>query len=112
MDPLPPARLSAYAAAEEARIVDTLFQWLRIPSISAAPAHAGDVERSAEFTAELLRASGLEHVAVLPTPGAPAIYGDWLHAGPSAPTVVVYGHHDVQPVDPLDLWATPPFEPE
>jgi acetylornithine deacetylase/succinyl-diaminopimelate desuccinylase-like protein len=59
-----------------------------------------------------MRTAGLEHVTLLETPGAPAVYGDWLHAGPEALTVVVYGHHDVQPVDPLELWLTPPFEPE
>lgn len=103
--------LASYVEAERERIVDTLFDYLRIPSISAQPEHATDVRRSAEFTADLLRAAGLENVAVIETAGLPAVYGDWLHAGPDAPTVVVYGHHDVQPVDPLDEWRSPPFEP-
>ncbi len=103
--------LAGYVAAEGDRIVASLLEWLRIPSISADPGHAGDVRRSAEFTAALLAAAGLEHVEVVDTPGAPAVYADWLHAGEGAPTVVVYGHHDVQPVDPLEEWRSPPFEP-
>ena len=103
--------LSGYRDAEEKRIVDTLFEWLRIPSISADPECAGDVRKSAEFCAELLRQAGLENVTVLETPGLPSVYADWLHAGEDAPTVLVYGHHDVQPVDPLDEWTSPPFEP-
>jgi acetylornithine deacetylase/succinyl-diaminopimelate desuccinylase-like protein len=111
MDLPPGTRLTAYAVRDEQRILATLVDWLRIPSISALPEHAADVRRSAEFTAELMTAAGLRNVTLLETPGAPAVYGDWLDAGPGAPTVVVYGHHDVQPVDPLDLWTTGPFEP-
>jgi acetylornithine deacetylase/succinyl-diaminopimelate desuccinylase-like protein len=103
--------LAAYVDAEKQRILDTLFEWLRIPSISADPDHATDVRKSAEFCAGLLRDAGLEHVTLLETQGLPAVYGDWLHAGPDAPTVLVYGHHDVQPVDPLEEWTSPPFEP-
>ena len=104
-------RLAEYVEAERERIVATLFEWLRIPSISAHPDRAGDVRRSAEFAAALLTEAGFEHVDVLETDGAPAVYGDWLHAGDDAPTVLVYGHHDVQPVDPLDEWRSPPFDP-
>lgn len=103
--------LAPYVDAERDRIVDTLFAWLRIPSISAQPAHSADVRRSAELTGDLLREAGMENVTLLETPGHPAVYGDWLHAGDGAPTVLVYGHHDVQPVDPLDEWRSPPFEP-
>src|SRR5436853_4778228 len=103
--------LSDYVDAERDRIVETLLDWLRAPSISAQPAHAGDVRASAEWLADRFREAGLEHVAILDTPGAPAVYGDYLHAGPGAPTALVYGHHDVQPVDPLDEWTSPPFEP-
>src|SRR5579864_3172051 len=78
---------------------------------SAHPERGGDVRRSAQFAGSLLRDAGLEHVALIETAGAPAVYADWMHAGPSAPTVVVYGHHDVQPVDPVELWDSPPFEP-
>jgi acetylornithine deacetylase/succinyl-diaminopimelate desuccinylase-like protein len=103
--------LAGYAETERERILATLFSWLRIASISAEPGHADDVRASAEFCAGLLRAAGLEHVTVLETGGAPAVYGDWLGAGDAAPTVLVYGHHDVQPVDPLEEWKSPPFEP-
>jgi acetylornithine deacetylase/succinyl-diaminopimelate desuccinylase-like protein len=104
-------RLAPYLDAERDRILATLEDWVRIPSISSAPEHAADVCRSAEFCASLLRDAGLEHVEVLDGHGAPAVVGDWRHAGPDAPTLVVYGHHDVQPVDPLGLWEAPPFEP-
>ncbi len=103
--------LGDWADAEGDRIVATLCDWLRIPSISAHPDRAGDVRRSADFTAAMLAAAGLEHVEVLETAGLPSVYADHLHAGPDAPTVLVYGHHDVQPVDPLEEWASPPFEP-
>jgi acetylornithine deacetylase/succinyl-diaminopimelate desuccinylase-like protein len=108
---MPVPALADYAAAERDRIVSELFEWLRIPSISAEPDHAGDVSLSASFCAGLMRRAGLENVAVLETAGAPAVYGDWLHAGDGCATVLVYGHHDVQPVDPLDEWGHPPFEP-
>jgi acetylornithine deacetylase/succinyl-diaminopimelate desuccinylase-like protein len=115
----PDLRLAGYADREAERVVATLFDWLRIPSISAHPQHAGDVRASAKFCARMLRDAGMEHVVLLGPPvpdgsdaaAGPAVYGDWLHAGPDAPTVLVYGHHDVQPVDPLELWTSPPFEP-
>jgi len=107
----PDLKLRDYVDTEADRIVESLFEWLRIPSISAHPDRAQDVYRSAEFTAQLMRDAGLEHVEILGTAGAPSVYGDHLHAGPQAPTAVVYCHHDVQPVDPLDQWTSPPFEP-
>jgi acetylornithine deacetylase/succinyl-diaminopimelate desuccinylase-like protein len=108
--------LGAYLEEHRSRVLDTLMSWLRIPSISAEPDRAGDVAASAQFLAALLEDAGLEHVAILPTgpsdrPGAPAVYADWLHAGAEAPTVLIYGHHDVQPVDPLTEWTSGPFEP-
>src|SRR5258706_16321675 len=104
-------RLTAFVEAERERVTAALLDWLRIPAISALPEHAGDVRRSADRCVELLSAAGLEHVEVVETAGHPAVYGDWLHAGEGAPTALVYGHHDVQPVDPLDLWHHPPFDP-
>ena len=88
-----------------------LDAWLRIPSISADPAHAEDVAASAAWLAEALRRTGFPTVEVWPTAGAPAVFAEWRSADPGAPTALVYGHHDVQPVDPLELWDSPPFEP-
>src|SRR6187549_2547137 len=92
------------------RYIDELKQYLAIPSISALPAHAGDVRKCAEWTAEEMRRIQLENVRLIDTPGNPVVYGEWLQAGPSAPTILFYGHYDVQPVDPLELWESPPFE--
>jgi acetylornithine deacetylase/succinyl-diaminopimelate desuccinylase-like protein len=91
------------------RYVDELKTYLAIPSISALPQHAADVRRCAEWTAEELRRIGLNHVQLMETPGHPVVYGEWLGAEGS-PTMLFYGHYDVQPVDPLDKWITPPFE--
>ncbi|HYO34518.1 MAG TPA: M20/M25/M40 family metallo-hydrolase [Geodermatophilus sp.] len=88
-----------------------LDAWLRIPSISADPAHAGDVAASAEWLAGALRRTGFPTVEIWPTPGAPAVYAEWRSADDGAPVALVYGHHDVQPVDPEGLWEHPPFEP-
>jgi acetylornithine deacetylase/succinyl-diaminopimelate desuccinylase-like protein len=90
--------------------LESYKDFLRIPSISALPEHATDCLATAEWIAADLRAMGVEHVEVAETGGHPVVYGDWLHAD-GAPTVVVYCHYDVQPVDPLDLWESPPFEP-
>jgi len=91
------------------RYVDELKQYLAIPSISALPQHAGDVRRAAEWTADALRSAGMQNVKLFETEGNPIVYGDWLQA-PGKPTILFYGHYDVQPVDPVDLWTTPPFE--
>src|SRR5688500_4522505 len=91
------------------RYVDELKEYLAIPSISALPQHAGDVRRAAEWTAEALRTAGLENVRLMDTPGSPVVYGEWLGA-PGKPTILYYGHYDVQPVDPVNLWTSPPFE--
>src|SRR5687768_1743409 len=91
------------------RYVDELKEYLAIPSISALPQHQADVRRCAEWTAEEMRRIGLENVRLVETGGHPVVYGDWLHAA-GAPTILFYGHYDVQPVDPLELWESPPFE--
>ena len=91
------------------RYIDELKQYLAIPSISALPDHAADVRRAAEWTADALRTAGMQNVRLVDTPGQPVVYGDWLGA-PGKPTILFYGHYDVQPVDPVDLWTTPPFE--
>ena len=104
------ADLEAHLDATHDERLEDYRAFLRIPSISALPEHAPDVRRAAEWLADALRAAGVEHVEVSETGGHPVVYGDWLHAE-GAPTVLVYGHYDVQPVDPLELWTSPPFEP-
>jgi acetylornithine deacetylase/succinyl-diaminopimelate desuccinylase-like protein len=88
-----------------------LDAWLRIPGISAQPEHHADVARSAEWFAEAARRAGFPTVEIWPTAGLPAVYAEWPSDDPQAPVVVVYGHHDVQPVDPLELWQHDPFDP-
>ena len=100
----------AFVRANEERFLEELKDFLRIPSISTAPDHQPDVQRAAEFVAGSLRNAGMENVEVIPTAKHPLVYGDWLHA-PGKPTVLCYGHYDVQPPDPLELWESPPFEP-
>src|SRR6185436_10721766 len=100
----------AYLDENKNRFLDELLDFLRIPSVSALPNHARDVARAADWVADRLRAAGMEGVRVLPTGGHPVVYGEWLHA-PGKPTVLIYGHFDTQPADPLDLWTSPPFEP-
>ncbi len=99
-----------YVEQHQDRLLDELKQLLRIPSISAQPAHAKDVTQAAHFVAAALTDAGMEHVEIIPTAGHPLVYADWLHK-PGKPTVLCYGHYDVQPPDPLDEWHTPPFEP-
>ncbi len=91
------------------RYIAELKEYLAIPSISALPDHAADVRRCAEWTAAEMTRVGLEEVRLVETPGNPIVYGEWLHAE-GAPTILFYGHYDVQPVDPVDLWESPPFE--
>ena len=94
---------------KEAR-VEAFKALLRIPSVSGLPEHAADCLAAAEFVAADLRAAGMEHVEVCETGGHPVVYADWLHAA-GKPTVLLYAHYDVQPVDPVDLWESPPFVP-
>ena len=126
-----------YARENGARFVEELKALLRIPSISTLPEHAGDVRRAAEFVAGGLRGAGLENVRLIETStagvgqqipsgddskkgkdgkggriGHPLVYGEWLGAGAEKPTVLLYGHYDVQPAEPLEEWKNPPFEPE
>ncbi len=97
------------SATRDARLA-SYQDLLRIPSISTLVEHAPDVRAAAEWLASALRDAGVEHIEVAETGGHPVVYGDWLHAA-GAPTVLIYGHYDVQPVDPLDLWTSPPFQP-
>lgn len=102
--------LANYLEANRSRHLDELLALLRIPSISTAPEHAADVRRAADSVAESLKQAGMTTVEVIPTPKHPLIYAECLEA-PGKPTVLCYGHYDVQPPDPLELWETPPFEP-
>ncbi len=99
-----------YLEDNRSRLLNELIEFLSIPSASAVPENAADVERAGAWLAAKLARVGIEHAAVLPTGGHPVVYGDWLHA-PGKPTFLIYGHFDTQPVDPLSLWHTPPFEP-
>lgn len=103
-------QLETYISENENRFLEDLKGWLRIPSISTLPEHAGDIRRAAEYAANQLRRIGFDGVEVIATQGHPLVYGEWLKA-PGKPTVLIYGHYDVQPVDPVDLWDSPPFEP-
>ena len=104
------AGLKAHLADTREARFESYFSFLRIPSISALPDHATDCRDAAQWLADALTKAGLEHAELSETGGHPVVYADWLHAS-GAPTVLVYGHYDVQPVDPLDLWTSPPFEP-
>lgn len=101
----------AHARAHHAVQLERLMDWLRIPSISTDPAHAADVRSAAIWLCDHLRAIGMSDVALLETAGHPVVSGAWLGAGPHAPTLLIYGHYDVQPADPLEQWRTPPFSP-
>lgn len=92
------------------RYIEELKQLLRIPSISTLPEHRNDMQIAASFVADKLKEAGMNRVEIFQTEGHPLVYGEWLGA-PGKPTVLVYGHYDVQPVDPIELWETPPFEP-
>jgi Acetylornithine deacetylase/Succinyl-diaminopimelate desuccinylase and related deacylases len=102
--------IKAYVEANQQRFLDELFELLRFPSVSADPAYSDDVRRTAAYVAQKLRDAGAENVEICATAGHPIVYGEKIIA-PDKPTVLVYGHYDVQPPDPLDLWETPPFEP-
>lgn len=100
-----------YLEQNKERFLQELFEWLRIPSISADSAFKGDVKKGAEFLAEKLKAAGAENVVIEPTAGHPIVYGEKI-IDSSLPTILVYGHYDVQPSVPDELWTTPAFEPE
>ncbi|MBO2942516.1 dipeptidase [Paenibacillus sp. F411] len=105
------ADYKAYFEQHREEHLNELKEWLAIPSISALSEHKGDVAKAADWLAHKLKAAGLEHVEIHSTAGHPIITADYLHAE-GKPTVLIYGHYDVQPVDPLHLWETPPFEPD
>ena len=100
-----------YARSNQDKFLAELFEFLRIPSISTQPEHDPDMQRAAAWLRDQLLAAGFARADVMPTPGHPVVYAEWLAAGPKAPTILIYGHYDVQPSDPLEQWHTPPFEP-
>jgi acetylornithine deacetylase/succinyl-diaminopimelate desuccinylase-like protein len=104
------AQWKAYLDEHQARFLDELVEYLKIPSVSTDAAFREDVRRAAEWTVNRLQQAGMENVQVLETGGHPAVYGEWLHAE-DKPTLLFYGHFDVQPADPYELWNSPPFEP-
>jgi acetylornithine deacetylase/succinyl-diaminopimelate desuccinylase-like protein len=99
-----------YIQQHKDRFLNELFELLRIPSVSADPKYAPDVQRTAEAVKASLLAAGADSAEIIPTPGHPIVYGE-KRMGDNLPTVLVYGHYDVQPPDPLELWTSPPFEP-
>jgi acetylornithine deacetylase/succinyl-diaminopimelate desuccinylase-like protein len=105
------SQLSEFVSKHHHQNVEELKELLRIPSISSLSEHKEDMEKAASWIANKLESIGMEHVEIVQTKGHPIIYADWLHQE-NAPTVLVYGHYDVQPVDPIHLWETPPFEPD
>ncbi|MFI8101952.1 dipeptidase [Streptomyces sp. NPDC086023] len=107
----PDSAVRTYIDTHRAAFLDDLAEWLRIPSVSAQPDHDGDVRRSADWLVAKLRETGFPVAEVWPTPGAPAVFAEWPSGDPEAPTVLVYGHHDVQPAAREDGWHTDPFEP-
>src|ERR1700754_961934 len=100
-----------YAEAHGEEILQELVAFASIPSVSTDPAYAAHIAEASEWVAERMRRAGLENVRVNPTVGHPVVTGEWLHAE-GAPTILIYGHYDVQPPDPMEKWKSAPFQPE
>jgi acetylornithine deacetylase/succinyl-diaminopimelate desuccinylase-like protein len=100
-----------YAQAHQKDNLNRLIEFLRIPSISTTPEHRADIQRAADWLVTRMQDIGFSRAEVMPTAGQPVVYGEWLGAGSDAPTMLIYGHYDVQPTDPDEEWNTPPFEP-
>ena len=103
-------KIKDYVEANKDRFLEELFELLRFPSVSADPQFKEGVINTAQFVAQKLKDAGADNVEICPTAGYPIVYGEKI-IDPSLPTVLVYGHYDVQPADPIELWETPPFEP-
>ena len=101
-----------FLESNQERFEHELLDFVSIPSVSASSEYVEDVERAARWVSNRLEKAGAENTVIMPTGGHPVVYGDWLHAGKSKPTILIYGHFDVQPAEPFDLWDTPPFKPE
>ena len=103
-------KLIDYIESRRDANISELTEFLRIQSVSAKSEHKPDIERAAQWVAQKLRDAGLEKIEIVPTKMHPLVYGESLHA-PGKPTILFYGHYDVQPAEPLDLWTSPAFEP-
>ncbi len=103
-------QVETYITEHENAFLEDLKGWLRIPSISTLPEHTDDMQRAANYAVAQLQRIGFDNAGLIQTQGHPLVYGEWLKA-PGKPTVLIYGHYDVQPVDPVNLWESPPFEP-
>ncbi|WP_172297510.1 dipeptidase [Pseudoruegeria sp. HB172150] len=101
-----------YLDREQERFVGELLDFVRIPSVSAKPENIPDVKAAGDWVVERLGAAGIEGAVLLPTDGHPVVCAEWMGAGPDKPTILIYGHFDVQPAEPFELWSSPPFEPE
>jgi acetylornithine deacetylase/succinyl-diaminopimelate desuccinylase-like protein len=102
--------VTGYIQKRRAASIEELKSFLRIPSVTTKSEHKGDMRKAAQWLIDHMRALGMEHARIYPTAGHPVVYADWLHA-PGKPTLLIYGHYDVQPAEPLDLWITGPFDP-
>ncbi len=111
MTDLPIGHSIAFAHEHSDRYLEQFKELLRIPSISTDPAHKKDVTRAADWIVTEMQRIGLKNAQTIPTDGHPVVYGEWLEAGAKSPTILFYAHYDVQPVDPLEMWESPPFEP-
>ena len=101
----------SYLEQNQSRFLNELKEFASIPSISTDHNAKAEMQRAAEWVANQLRNLGCQNVQILPTAGHPVVYGEILTAGAGKPTILVYGHYDVQPAEPLELWNSPPFEP-
>lgn len=101
-----------YFDANRQVFLDMLFEFLRFPSISTEKAHHDDIAQAATWLGNCLKQAGLTNIKILPTDGNPVVYAEYNQSGSNAPTILIYGHYDVQPPDPLDQWVSPPFSPE
>ena len=104
-------RIKNYIEANRERFIEELFGLIRIPSVSASEANKPDMIRAAEYIRDMLSGNGADRAEVYPTEGNPIVYGEKI-IDPSLPTILVYGHYDVMPAEPLEKWVSPPFEPE
>ena len=101
----------AYLEQNQSRFIDELLEFISIPSVSSSDEHFQDVVRAGDWVVARLKSAGIVNARTMETETHPVVYGDWLNAGDESPTVLIYGHFDVQPADPLELWDNPPFEP-